>query len=63
LAGAGVGACIAPRSLVDQQDGVAARALDGLALSRRVGLCFAAQALDTPALALLAEQLGNAIRA
>jgi len=42
---------------------VAARALDGLALSRRVGLCFAAQALDTPALALLAEQLGNAIRA
>lgn len=63
LAGAGVGACIAPRSLVDQQGGVAARALDGLALSRRVGLCYAAQALDTPALALLAEQLGNAIRA
>lgn len=60
LAAAGVGACIAPRSLIAQQPGVAAQDLDGLALSRRVGLCYAAQALDKPALALLAEQLRGA---
>ncbi|WZB67765.1 hypothetical protein WJ971_09805 [Achromobacter xylosoxidans] len=34
--------------------------LDGLALSRRIGLCYAAQALDKPALALLTEHLREA---
>lgn len=63
LAGAGVGACVAPRSLIEQQAGVAARDIDGLALSRRIGLCYAVQALDQPALALLAEQLSGAIQA
>ncbi|MCH1999595.1 LysR substrate-binding domain-containing protein, partial [Achromobacter xylosoxidans] len=60
LVAAGVGACVAPHSLIAQQADVAIHDLDGLALSRRIGLCYAAQALDKPALALLTEHLREA---
>ncbi|WP_454675212.1 LysR family transcriptional regulator [Achromobacter pestifer] len=57
LAAAGLGACVAPESLAWRQAGVAVRPIDGLEMSRRVGLCYAVQALDKPVLATLVEQL------
>ena len=63
LTAAGVGACIAPRSLIAEQAGVRAREADGWELSRRIGLCYAVQSLDKPALAALVEQLREAAAA
>jgi DNA-binding transcriptional LysR family regulator len=57
LVAAGVGACVAPESLVRRQAGVAARPIGELEMFRRVGLCYAVQALDKPVLATLVEAL------
>ena len=57
LAAAGVGACVAPESLVRRQAGVAGRPIGELEMFRRVGLCYAVQALDKPVLATLVEAL------
>lgn len=57
LVAAGLGACVAPESLARGHAGVGVRVIDGLQMSRRVGLCYAVQALDKPVLAALAEQL------
>lgn len=57
LVAAGLGACVAPESLARGGAGIAVRSIDGFEMSRRVGLCYAVQALDKPVLAMLVEQL------
>jgi DNA-binding transcriptional LysR family regulator len=57
LVSAGVGACVAPESLVRGRAGIHVSPLEGLEMSRRVGLCYAVQSLDKPALAALVEQM------
>lgn len=56
LAAAGAGMCVAPESLARSLAGVEIRPIDGLEMSRRVGLCYAVQALDKPAVGMLVEQ-------
>ena len=58
MVAAGLGAALLPQSLVDRHPGLHWRPCPGSALTRRVGLCFAAQALQLPALAQLHQALG-----
>lgn len=51
------GGCVAPESLARDRPGVEIWAIDGLEMSRRVGLCYAVQSLDNPTLAAMVEQL------
>jgi DNA-binding transcriptional LysR family regulator len=53
LVRAGAGLAMLPASMIDHQQGVTTLAAPIPNLIRRVGLCYAAQALDVPALALL----------
>lgn len=55
LTAAGVGTCVAPESLARSQGSVEIRPIDGLEMSRRVGLCYAVQSLDKPGLAEMVE--------
>ncbi|ODP32208.1 LysR family transcriptional regulator [Pandoraea sp. ISTKB] len=57
LVSAGLGACVAPESLARAHANVIVSPIDGFEMSRRVGLCYAVQALDKPVLASLVEQL------
>ncbi|MGS1009004.1 LysR family transcriptional regulator [Achromobacter anxifer] len=59
LTAAGAGLCVVPESLARSQAGVETRPLDGLEMSRRVGLCYAVQSLDKAAVATLVERLGE----
>ncbi|MBD9420732.1 LysR family transcriptional regulator [Achromobacter sp. ACM04] len=64
LTAAGAGMCVAPESLARSQAGVAIRPLEGLEMSRRIGLCYAVQSLDKSVVATLVERLGDpAVRA
>ncbi|MCW3481318.1 LysR family transcriptional regulator [Neisseriaceae bacterium JH1-16] len=60
MVAAGLGLALLPASLLAERPGIVARPLDGPALTRRVGLCFAAQALQQPAVALLYRHLRDA---
>lgn len=55
MVGAGVGVAMLPRSLVQGREGVVTRALHLPAPTRRIGLCYAAQALEMPVLRTLYE--------
>lgn len=57
LVAAGAGLAMLPESMVSHQPGVITRTARAPSLIRRVGLCYAAQALDTPALRLLHTHL------
>ena len=57
LAAAGMGLAIAPESLVAERPGLRARPLPGYPLHRRVGICYAVQAIDNPAVKGLLGQL------
>ena len=57
LVAAGLGQALLPQSLVEHHPGVQWRPCLGAALNRRVGLCYAAQALQLPALAQLQAAL------
>lgn len=57
LVSAGLGACVAPESLARGRADVEIWPIDGLEMSRRVGLCYAVQSLDNSVLARLVEQL------
>ncbi|MDU9394608.1 LysR family transcriptional regulator [Pseudomonas sp. zfem002] len=59
LVAAGLGQALLPQSLVEHHPGVQWRPCQGAAPSRRVGLCYAAQALQLPALAQLQAALGE----
>lgn len=59
LVAAGMGAAWLPQSLVERHPGVYWQPGPGPALRRRVGLCFAAQALAIPALASLQQVLSG----
>ncbi|MGB3437083.1 LysR family transcriptional regulator [Achromobacter sp.] len=56
LTAAGAGMCVAPESLARSQAGVEIRPIDGLEMSRRIGLCYAVQSLDKSAVATLVER-------
>ncbi len=60
LVDAGIGVAVLPQSLVSSQQQLVTRPLPGLALNRRIGLCFGLHALDTPAVAQLYAKLGEA---
>ena len=60
MVAAGLGQALLPQSLVEHHPGVQWRPCQGAALNRRVGLCYAAQALQLPALAQLHLALGSA---
>lgn len=53
LVAAGAGVAMLPQSMADHHAGVITRPARTPKLIRRVGLCYSAQALDTPALRLL----------
>lgn len=57
LVAAGAGLAMLPESMASHHSGVMTRVAKAPNLTRRVGLCYAAQALDTPALRLLHGQL------
>lgn len=57
LTAAGLGGCAVPESLARGQAGVEVLPLDGLQLSRRIGLCYAVQSLDNPGIAKIVEWL------
>ncbi|NHQ82797.1 LysR family transcriptional regulator [Chromobacterium vaccinii] len=57
MAAAGLGVALLPASLADDHPGLKAIPLAGATLARRVGLCYAAQALELPALQALKETL------
>lgn len=57
MVAAGLGVALLPLSLLQGQPGVRALPLLSPTLSRRIGLCYAAQALDSPALQWLHKQL------
>jgi DNA-binding transcriptional LysR family regulator len=60
LVAAGAGLAMLPESMASHHSGVTTRTAKTPNLNRRVGLCYAAQALDTPALRLLHAHLqGN----
>ncbi|MHC2147623.1 LysR family transcriptional regulator [Pseudomonas sp. 210_17 TE3656] len=59
MVAAGLGAALLPQSLVERHPGLQWRPWQGSALTRRVGLCFAAQALQLPVLAQLHQALGG----
>ena len=61
MVAAGIGVALLPRSLLEGRADIAALPLAGVALSRRVGLCFAAQALERPALQALHAALPRAL--
>nr|WP_199066983.1 LysR family transcriptional regulator [Chromobacterium sp. ASV5] len=50
MVAAGLGVALLPASLPQDCPGVISRPLDGPSLSRRVGLCYAAQAMEKPGL-------------
>lgn len=56
LTAAGAGMCVAPESLARSQSGVEIRPIEGLEMSRRIGLCYAVQSLDKSAVAMLVER-------
>ncbi|MCU1721332.1 LysR family transcriptional regulator [Pseudomonas sp. 5P_5.1_Bac1] len=58
MVAAGLGQALLPQSLVEHHPGVHWRPCQGAALNRRVGLCYAAQALQLPVLAQLRVALG-----
>ncbi|WP_317204499.1 LysR family transcriptional regulator [Janthinobacterium sp.] len=60
MVAAGIGVALLPQSLIEGRADIAALPLAGVALSRRVGLCFAAQALERPALQALHAGLPRA---
>ncbi|AOZ49185.1 LysR family transcriptional regulator [Chromobacterium vaccinii] len=57
MAAAGLGVALLPASLADDHPGLKAIPLAGATPTRRVGLCYAAQALELPALQALKETL------
>ncbi|MDD0973502.1 LysR family transcriptional regulator [Pseudomonas fontis] len=57
MVAAGLGRALLPQSLVERHPGVQWRHWQESALTRRVGLCYAAQALQLPALAQLHQAL------
>ncbi|MCD5328442.1 LysR family transcriptional regulator [Chromobacterium piscinae] len=57
MAAAGLGVALLPASLADDHPGLKAIPLAGATPARRVGLCYAAQALELPALQALKETL------
>ncbi|VVD87774.1 LysR family transcriptional regulator [Pandoraea iniqua] len=57
LVAAGLGACVAPESLARAHTNVDVASIDGFEMSRRVGICYAVQALDQSVLATLIDQL------
>lgn len=59
LVAAGLGQALLPQSVVEHHPAVQWRPCQGAALRRRVGLCYAAQALQLPALAQLQGALGT----
>lgn len=63
MVSAGLGRALLPQSLVERHPGVHWRPWSGSALTRRVGLCYAAQALQLPALAQLHEALATPVGA
>ena len=60
LVEAGFGLAIAPRSLIEARCDLSARALPGYPLLRRIGICYAVQAVENPAVNRLLEQLNEA---
>lgn len=60
MVAAGLGAALLPQSLVERHPGLQWRPWQGSALTRRVGLCFAVQALELPVLKQLHQALGGA---
>ncbi|OHX10706.1 LysR family transcriptional regulator [Chromobacterium sphagni] len=60
MVAAGLGLALLPASLLSGNDALAAIPLAGATLSRRVGLCYAAQAQDLPALQALLAYLSAA---
>jgi DNA-binding transcriptional LysR family regulator len=59
MVAAGVGVAMLPQSLAAERAGVVSREWHLPAPTRRVGLCFAAQALESPALRALHEYFQN----
>ena len=59
MVAAGLGQALLPQALVERHPGVQWRPFQGASLKRRVGLCYAAQALQLPALAQLQAALGE----
>lgn len=57
LAVAGLGVVIAPESLVRERAGLMIKPLPGYSLTRRVGVCYAVQALTMPSVALLLQNI------
>ncbi|MGC7406563.1 LysR family transcriptional regulator [Pandoraea pneumonica] len=57
LVSAGLGVCVAPESLARARANVDVSPIDGFEMSRRVGICYAVQALDKSVLATLVERL------
>lgn len=57
LAVAGLGAVIAPESLVREHAGLMIKPLPGYSMTRRVGICYAVQALTMPSVALLLQRV------
>ncbi|MEZ2585078.1 LysR family transcriptional regulator [Kluyvera intermedia] len=60
LVEAGFGLAIAPHSLVESRCDLRSRALPGYPLLRRVGICYAVQAVENPAVNRLLEGLNGA---
>ncbi|MEN2425034.1 LysR family transcriptional regulator [Chromobacterium vaccinii] len=59
MAAAGLGVALLPASLADDHPSLKAIPLAGATPTRRVGLCYAAQALELPALQALKETLNG----
>lgn len=59
LVEAGFGLAIAPHSLIEARCDLSARALPGYPLLRRIGICYAVQAVENPAVNQLLEQLNE----
>lgn len=62
LVEAGFGLTIAPQGLVEQRCDVAAHPLPGYPLLRRVGICYAMQALGNPLVERLLEGLSKTVK-
>jgi DNA-binding transcriptional LysR family regulator len=57
MVAAGIGIALLPSSLIAERSSVVAIPLSSPTLTRRIGLCYAAQALDNPALQMLHREL------
>jgi DNA-binding transcriptional LysR family regulator len=57
LTAVGLGLSVVPQSLARARADIVERVLPGLELVRKIGLCFAAQSLQKPAVAALYEAL------